>query len=314
LETLDLSLHVIRRYAWPLLLTFSLGAVPLMLLNHLLIGWILDVSQPAAYFYVEQGEAIVRYLWDMTLLVVIEAPLASVFTTKFLGDAVFVERPRLVTVVADVSRLAGRIGWCQLLVRGVLAAWLLVLTVERQSEFQVVQEFLLLGGLLGCVSLVRAVRPYVNEIVLLEQTPLFSRVGRGLTVAKRSQLLHTPSSGDLFTRWLGTAIISALLTGTVFGSFLFISGVFFNDWWPGPGMLLMVYPFSLWIVAGFVTVARFLGYLDGFGTKVGRSSCCCGRRRPDLRAGWHVSICRMDSSSFRVETTYKPEAQARATR
>jgi hypothetical protein len=262
LETLDLSLHASRRYAWPLLLTFSLGAVPLMLLNHFLVGWILDVSQPDSYFYLEESAAIARYIWDTTLLVVIEAPLASVFATKFLGDAVFVERPRLATVLGDVVRRAGRIAWCQLLVRGVLMAWLLLLTVERQGEFHVGTEFLLLGALATYACLVRAFRPYINEVILLEQAPLFSRSGRTLTIGRRSYLLHTPSSGDTFARWLGAAVFAALLTGTVFGLFLFVSGVFLNDWWPGPGMLLTVYPLSLWIVAGFMTVARFLGYLD----------------------------------------------------
>ena len=57
-------------------------------------------------------------------------------------------------------------------------------------------------------------------------------------------------------------MIAILLTGTVFGTFLFISGVFFNDWWPGPTMLLTIFPLSMWIVAGFMTVARFLSYLD----------------------------------------------------
>ena len=124
LETLDLSLHTVRRYFWPLLITFSFGAAPLMLLNHFLVGWIMDVEYRDAYFYLEESGAILRYLWDMTLLVVIEAPLASIFATKFLGDAVFVERPAIQTVVRDVLRLMGRVAWCQLLVRGILGAWL----------------------------------------------------------------------------------------------------------------------------------------------------------------------------------------------
>jgi hypothetical protein len=83
-----------------------------------------------------------------------------------------------------------------------------------------------------------------------------------LTISKRSHHLHVPSSGDLFGRWLGAASIAMMLTGTAFGAFLFISGDFFNDWRPGPFMLLTAFPLSLWIVAGFMTVARFLSYLD----------------------------------------------------
>jgi hypothetical protein len=83
-----------------------------------------------------------------------------------------------------------------------------------------------------------------------------------MTVGKRSQLLHGPSSGDLFARWIGTAGISGVLTATVFGSCLFVTGVFFNVWRPGPVLLQTIYPLSLWVVAGFMAVARFLSYLD----------------------------------------------------
>jgi hypothetical protein len=262
LETLDLSLHTVRRYFWPLLITFSLGAAPLMLLNHFLVGWIMRVEYREAYFYLEESGAIARYLWDMTLLVVIEAPLASVFATKFLGDAVFVERPAIGSVVRDVLRLAGRVAWCQLLVRGILGAWLVLLALERNEDFNLGFEVFLLGGLTAYACLLRAFRPYMNEIVLLEQNPLVSRTEPTITVSKRSNHLHSPSSGDLFSRWLGGSIVAICLVGTVFGAFLFVSGVFFNDWQPGPVMLVTVYPLSLWIVAGFMTVVRFLSYLD----------------------------------------------------
>jgi hypothetical protein len=262
LETLDLSLHTIRRYTWPLLVTFSLGAVPLMIINHLLLGWIMNVEYRDVFFYLEETPTIVRYLWDMTLLVIVEAPLASLFATKFLGDAVFVERPKLTNVVRDVLRLSGRLAWCQLVVRGNLAAWLLLLLLETDSSFSVGIEFVLLGGLAGYACLLRMFRPYVNEIVLLEQNPLLARSDQVLTIGTRSRHLHAPSSGDLLARWCGAAAIATLLTGTVFGAFVFVAGVFFNSWRPGPFMLVTAYPLSLWIVAGFMTVARFLSYLD----------------------------------------------------
>lgn len=262
LETLDLSLHTVRKYFWPLLVTFSLGAIPLILVNHLLIGWMVELEYRESIFYSDESAAILRYLWDMTLLVTLEAPLASVFATKFLGDAVFVERPRLTTVFRDVLRMFGRVAWCQFVVRGVLVGWLLLLAVERHGEFDIGLELLFLGAVTGYACLVRSFRPYINEIVLLEQNPLRARNDRVITVGKRSNHLHSPSSGDLFGRWLGTATIAVFLTGSVFGTFVFIAGVFFNAWQPGPIMLALVFPLSMWIVAWFMTVARFLSYLD----------------------------------------------------
>jgi hypothetical protein len=149
-----------------------------------------------------------------------------------------------------------------LFVRGVLGAYLLLLSVDREEEFNIGIEFFLFGGLIAYSAAVRAWRPFINEIILLECNPLVAGKEGNITIGKRSSHLHSPSSGDLFARWMGSAAIACLLTGTVFGGFLFCSGVFFNDWRPGPWMLLTVYPLSLWIVAGFLTVVRFLSYLD----------------------------------------------------
>ena len=46
------------------------------------------------------------------------------------------------------------------------------------------------------------------------------------------------------------------------GAFIFLSGVFLHDWKPGPFMIRFVFPLSMWIAAGYLTVVRFLGYLD----------------------------------------------------
>ena len=122
LDTFDLSLRVVRRHATPLIITFALGALPLMIMNHLLLGWIMNVEYRDAWFYLEESPAIGRYIWNMMLLVVIEAPLASIFTTSYLGRAVFVDRPDITEIVRDVVRMSPRVAWCQLLVRGILPA------------------------------------------------------------------------------------------------------------------------------------------------------------------------------------------------
>jgi hypothetical protein len=53
-----------------------------------------------------------------------------------------------------------------------------------------------------------------------------------------------------------------LLTACVFGTFLFCCGVFLNDSEPGPTMLRYAYPLAMWVVAGYISIVRFLGYLD----------------------------------------------------
>lgn len=55
LETFDLSLHVVRKYAWPLAVTFAIGAIPLAILNHFLVGWIMNPDVRESFFYVEEA-------------------------------------------------------------------------------------------------------------------------------------------------------------------------------------------------------------------------------------------------------------------
>jgi len=262
LDIFDLALHVIREYPGPLLVTFFIGALPLMVVNDLLLGWILDVEYQAAFFYLEEQPAIWRFWWDMTLLVVIEAPLASIFMTTYLGQAVFVDRPDLRQVFGEVVRMLPRLAWCQLLVRGILAAWLLLLLVERSEDFSWGLELVLLGGLATYVSFIRSFRPFINEIVLLERNPLTSRNAQAITIGRRSAQLHGPSSGDLFARWLATAAVGFLLTLAVLGTLWFCLALLFNQLQPGPWALRVLYPLALWLVAGYLSVARFLSYLD----------------------------------------------------
>ena len=84
-DILDLGLRVIRAYAWPLLLAFSAGIVPMMLLNRWLLAGFAELD-------FEFGLP-VEYMVYMVLLVVLEAPLATAPATLYLGQAVFTERP-----------------------------------------------------------------------------------------------------------------------------------------------------------------------------------------------------------------------------
>lgn len=262
LETLDLALQILRQHAGPLLATFALGCVPLILINHALLGWLMEADFREGWYLEDESSIVARFAWDMTALVVIEAPLASIFTTAYLGKIVFLDRPNIGEVFRDVLALLPRVAWTQLLLRGTAVAWLLCLTLDRYGEFDVFTEFFLLGGLAGYSMLVRALRPYLNEIVLLERNPLRAAAPEAITIGKRNKQLHAPSSGDLLARWLGAAMFAVLLTISVMGTFVFLYGVFLNDWKIQPFLFVWVYPLSMWLVAGYMSVVRFLNYLD----------------------------------------------------
>ena len=199
-----------------------------------------------------------------------------------MGQAVFVDRPslrqvfgvvgkirkafpnvrKIWQVFGDVRRTLGRLVWCQLLVRGILPFWLLVFAIDRYDDFNLGIEIFGIGGLALYAFLMRAVRPFINEIVLLERNPLRAKDPTAITIGRRSSQLHGPSSGDLFAKWMATAVMGTLLTVGVAATFVFLSGTLFNDWQPGPAMIRFMYPASMWIVILYLSVVRFLSYLD----------------------------------------------------
>ncbi len=254
LEILDLSLHVVRVYAWPLIVTLAAGVLPLMLLNHWLIGWMAGVDYAVEYP--------TRYVRNMSVLVFLEAPLATVFATYFLGQAVFQVRPRLSEVVGEVFKMLHRVVLCQLFIRATGVALLMLMLMERNSSANGFVEYFMMSILLIYAGVVRSTRPFINEIVLLERNPLSSSSQTTMTVGKRSQTLHGHAAGDMFGRTLACWVFGALLVLAVFGQFLFVQGIFLNDWHHGPLMIQLFLPLSRWLVAGFFTVVRFLNYLD----------------------------------------------------
>jgi hypothetical protein len=255
LDTLDLSLHVLRVYGGSLAVAMALGVFPLMVINHLLLGWMAEA--------VDEEVAIpFRFVWHTSVLVFLEAPLASIFATAYLGEAVFLERPRLREIVVKVGKMFPRVVWCQILLRGVGLAWLVLLTMDHYGDFDIPVEGLVPGALVLYAAGLRAFRPFMNEIVLLERNPLRAAHKDEMTIGKRSKMLHSPSYGDLFVRWVSSAAIALALNGSVYGTMRVIAGVFFQDWDESPFTVQLCLPLSMWMVAWFFTVFRFMSYLD----------------------------------------------------
>jgi len=267
LETFDLALHVTREFAGPLTICALLGVVPLMLINYALVGWMVPREMESDFF---PG----RFIWNMTVLIYLEAPLASVFVVAYLGPAVFLEQKTIRQVAGDVLRYTPQLLLCQGLLRGVLFVWLIDLFLDRLEGNGWTEGFLMIVLLLWSTGL-RAFRPYINEIVLLEKNPVFTRQANAITLGKRSSHLHGPYSGDLFVRWIGTAAIALLLVSLALTTAIMLQGVLISDWpiaWTlePPEMssnldwfkLELFYPACLWLVVMFLAVVRFLSYLD----------------------------------------------------
>ncbi len=252
LDILDLSLKVTVAFMGPLLFTTAAAVVPLMLLNWWLIGWVPSEG--------EEAGASARYVWLMAQLVFIEAPLASVPTTLFLGKAMFFQPSHPREMITDMCKLLPQLLWCQFTLRGIAAACFLAAGITREDSLSVGEFFL---PILTCyVVVLRAFRPYINEIVLLERNPLRRRKSDDTTVGRRSASLHYSSSGVLLSRWLGSAAVAILITLSVVFTLWFVQGTVLLDWNLGPMMLHFGIPAAMWIVAGYYAVVRFLSYLD----------------------------------------------------
>jgi hypothetical protein len=267
LETIDLALHVTREFAGPLAACALLAIVPLALVNYALVGWMV----PTDY----DGELVgFRYFWNMTVLIFLEAPLAAVFIVAYLGPAVFLEERTVRQVLGDVLRQAFPLLLSQGILRGVLFAWLIYVFANREETNAFTEGFLMVV-IAGWSAAMRAFRPYINEIILLEKNPLLARQGAAITIGKRSAHLHGPYSGDLFIRWCGSAAVGLLLVGLMIYTAVMALGVLITYWpvhlskdepfiiWNIDWFLLqIVYPACVWLVVAFTAVVRFLCYLD----------------------------------------------------
>lgn len=258
-DTLDLALRVLRIYAWPLWVMMFLGAIGWAVANLALTGWMLSVDLDAP----DSPEAIggiIRYLWTVALLVYLEAPLASAFATVYLGQALFVERPRWRDCVRDVLLFSPRLIWCHVVLRGILVAMLLVVSIDRSSSFSGAEVLLLL--LVMGVSVRRVTAPLLNEIILLERNPLRSTRGHASTVGRRSSMLHGPASGNLITLGFTLGIFALPLVVVLVATFWALVALFAQDLEVIPLVLHVGYPLALWLTATYLTVVRFLSYLD----------------------------------------------------
>lgn len=250
-EILDLSFLVLRDFFVPVVGYVSLLAAPLAIMNYLLIrSMAADLIEPATVF---------RYLWTMGMLVYVEAPFVGIFATAYLGKVTFYESPTVRALLHEVRSVAHRIVWTQLVLRGVLVFIALVASVAQQDKATPI-EYSILPGICGVLFLWRSVRPYINEIVLLEKNPIWSKSERQITIRKRSGRLH--SSGDLFGRGLAMLLVTVSLGLAIFGLIWFIVATFANDWTWGPVIVHVAIPCVFWMLVVYVTVFRFLSYLD----------------------------------------------------
>ncbi len=244
-DLLDLSLHVIRAHGLQLLITSLGGAIPFAILNYWLLRD-LPLSEAGDYW---------TYTWRMLLLVAFEMPLASAFSTMLLGQAMFTGAFDYRRIVQQTIESLPQLIWFQIILRAFFMPQVFFWG-GMQRDFA---PLLVLWMLLWLVPY--SSWPYLNEAILLERNPLFRRPG-SLSTWRRSRVLHARAGGDLFARVLAALTLGLLLVSALWLACWHFRGVLGDEFTFDRAMFTIYLPLSLWIIAGYFTVVRFLSYLD----------------------------------------------------
>ena len=255
LEICDLALPVVRYHFRPLLALLFLGAAPWAVVNWLLTNWLavgIFASDYAVHFF-----------WLSTLLVISQAQIGTSLITSYLGQIMFVGRVGVFATMFESWRLLPKFWWLHGVVRLVAPVLLVVwLTWQADEDTLLAYGYLLLPLLILITMLVRALRPFVSEMILLEHTPIRTLDSSRVNFNRRSASLHGSVGSELFGRFILTCLFFPLLTFTFYSMFVLTDSTLNLQSSLEFPLSSIYWPFALWLTAGFAAVVRFLSYLD----------------------------------------------------
>lgn len=236
-EILDLALLVARRHGLGLGLCLAAGVLPCAAFNTFLASTADRDDLPwfAFMFY--------------PLFVAFEAPWATAFLTLFLGQVTFQQQVAPRKLVRDFLSSLPQMFLLQGLVRGLC----------------LVSFFLIFPPLYVLIGL-----RYANEVILLER-------GRMRASFRRLGQFHKGIRSRIEVQRLANFLVAILLWGMLIGGLGWLEGyLFFPDdssltiWsgevepalWLASAMVGWRGQASLWLVLAYLTVVRYLSYLD----------------------------------------------------
>ena len=236
-EIMDLALRILWCDAWGIVVAFLVGCVPFAALNY----WLLIDLQ------VFSSQSAEDYAQSVLLLMLVEYPFAVLPLTIHLGNWMFMQETRWFEIFKRCFRVAPQMFLLQGILRVLLLPW-------------VITWFFLF-----------AYWPYMSEIIVLEQTPLFGKPGRSIGTMQRAFSFHGPEFGRLLVRWITVVFNGLLLVLSGWFSVIVVHGLLMDKsagmpWSDAaitiPSHYTIMLPIVTWIVIGYVTIVRFLCYLD----------------------------------------------------
>ncbi len=245
-DLLDLGLRVWRAMFWPLLVAGMIGMLPCLLFN----WWWLS-NLPHEDFADNQ-----YYMLGLLLLSWWELPVASAPITVLLGQGMFQRQLDYRRATRELVQCAPQLLWYQCLRTLLMPHGLFMAYPRAFNEFSPLLTILFLFWLYAVLRW-----SYLIEVILLEQNPWAARFGQ-LSTGQRSRALHAGDGGMIFGRALSLGMWEFLLLTIVAVSSWFLvgwlRGELFIDGWLYQGFL----PSAFWFVSIYLTVVRFLCYLD----------------------------------------------------
>lgn len=255
-ELFDLALHVARRHFGPLVIALALGAAPFAAFNAWALAPIAEHDESDPYDRDERS----NYVAYMTLLVFLEAPLATSLMTIYLGQVLFRTRPTTGQLIREFRRSAGQLLWYQGLVRGTFVA-LAAAAINDWRDRSAMPEFFLWCAAVWALG-TRGMRPYLNEVILLERNPRRADRAATMTTARRNAALHAGFAGDSLVQMIGAGMLGFLTAGSLWLTISYLRALLFNAVEPDRATFTVVWPIALWATVWFLAIVRFLGYLD----------------------------------------------------
>jgi hypothetical protein len=118
--------------------------------------------------------------------------------------------------------------------------------------------------LCGSVFVVRAARPFAPEILVLERTNLLKGKSSNATpsYALRNKWLHSMQFSDNFGAHLLLSLIAMMGVACLSISLVLLAGVISKNWTWSEWVDLLGIPIACWIIAIWMTIIRFLLYMN----------------------------------------------------
>jgi len=266
-EVGDLTLAMLRSHPRLILTWFVVGAALWVVLDALLLAWIPLREWQLGLTDDEATVELLRYVLWVAILILVQTPIAGSLLTVGLGRVIFEEEMGLREMIGE--------WWSQrrsliemFLLRGLVLPLMVLLLIRIGSPFSFLWDVFFPLLVLVVQFFTRGMNPFVPEILLLEKCPLrISRKDlektRAVSFSARSSHLHRSLAGGNSGRFIIQGVVNLVLAASIFMTLMSLRGVLLLRWdFLDLFVLLVLFPVSLWLVAGISVVVRLLLYLD----------------------------------------------------